>query len=85
MTTGGSDGLNKFLLRVVLGAGVVVVVDDVTRDVRASGLRRVVMVTDRAVVDGAFARAPVNGGRRCLKSGFPTRLEFSVVVVVTGS
>jgi hypothetical protein len=85
MTTGGSDGLNKLRLRVVLGAVVVVVVEDVTRDVRASGLRRVVMVTDRGVVVGALARAPVKGGRRCLRSGFPTRLEFSVVVVVTGS
>lgn len=83
ITTGGSDGLKRLRLRVVLGATVVVVVVVVMRDVRANGLRRVVIVTDRGVVPGALAR-PENGGRRGLKSGFPTRREFSVVVTGSG-
>lgn len=82
MTTGGSDGLSSDRLRVVRGATVVVVVVVVMRDVRESGLRRVVICTERCVVDGAFAR-PENAGRRP-SSGFARRREFSVVVV-TGS
>lgn len=71
-------------MRVVLGATVVVVVVVVIRDVLANGLRRVVIVTElRGVVPGALAR-PENGGRRGLKSGFPTRREFSVVVTGSG-
>lgn len=81
MTTGGNEGLNKLLLRVVRGAIVVDVVVVVILEVRANGLRRVVIVTDRCVVEGALARAPENGGRR-LNSGLLLRREFSVVVVI---
>jgi hypothetical protein len=43
MTTGGSDGRNKFRFLVVLGADVVEVELVVILDVRDSGLRRVVI------------------------------------------
>lgn len=57
----------------------------VIRDVRDNGFLRVVMFTElRCVVAGAFARAPVNGGRR-LNSGLLFRREFSVVVETCAS
>jgi hypothetical protein len=42
-TTGGNEGLKRFRFLVVLGAGVVVVVLEVTLEVLESGLRRVVI------------------------------------------